>query len=90
MADRWTEEVVLKRTDDRAVGTSVYIVQGEAAILRLQGLLVQFSERCGNASSTLLDLPYFLQKPGLLKRSPRLFLAANRSGVPVGSCCRKI
>lgn len=84
MQDQNTKEVILKRESDLPLGASVYIVRGEAAILRLQGLLVKYSERCQNLSGTLLDLPYFLQKPGFLKRVPYLFLIAKRSGVPVG------
>ena len=76
-------EVVLKRRSDLPVGSSVYVVCGEAAILRLRNLLVQFSERCENPSGTMLDLPYFLQKPGFLKRIPYLFVVSRRSGVDV-------
>ena len=76
-------EVVLKRRSDLSLGSSVYVVRGEAAILRLQTLLIEFNERCQNPSGTMLDLPYFLQKPGFLKRVPYLFLVARRSGAAV-------
>ncbi len=76
-------EVVLKRRSDLPVGSSVYVICGEAAILRLQNLLVQFSERCENPSGTMLDLPYFLQKPGFLKRIPYLLVVSRRSGIDV-------
>lgn len=79
-----TAEVILKRKSDLLLGRSVYVVRGEAAILRLQGLLVQFSAQCQNPSGTLLDLSYFLQKPGFMKRVPYLFVVAKRSGVPIG------
>lgn len=83
MQDRDTTEVVLRRDSDLPLGRSVYVVRGEAAILHLQGLLMRFSAACENPSGTLLDLPYFLQKPGFLKRVPYLFVIAKRSGVPV-------
>ncbi len=58
----------------------MYVVKGERAILALQPLLSRFSEICGQAG-TMQDLPYFLQKPGLLKRVPYLYLLATRSAV---------
>ena len=62
------------------VSSSMYVVKGERAILALQPLLSRFSEICGQAG-TMQDLPYFLQKPGLLKRVPYLYLLATRSAV---------
>ncbi len=85
MQDQNTVEVVLKRQSDLPLGRSVYVVRGEEAILRLQGLLVRFSALCQNPAGTLLDLPYFLQKPGFLKRVPYLFIVAKRSGASVSS-----
>ena len=61
---------------------TIYVVKGERAILALQPLLVRFSETCGQPG-TMQDLPYFLQKPGLLKRVPYLYLVSNRPGVAV-------
>lgn len=58
----------------------VYIVRGERAILALQPLLIQFGDLCGQPG-IMQDLPYFLQKPGLLKRVPYLYLVARRAGV---------
>lgn len=83
MRYRETAEIILKRETDLSLGRSVYVVRGERPILRLQPLLLQFSELCENSSGTLLDLPYFLQKPGFLKRVPYLFVVAKRSGVAV-------
>jgi hypothetical protein len=60
--------------------SSIYVIKGERAILALQPLLVRFSEACGQSGS-MQDLPYFLQKPGLLKRVPYLFLVAKRAGI---------
>ena len=85
MQDRDTVEVVLKRASDLSIGCSVYIVRGETSILQLQSLLVRYSETCQSSSGTLLDLPYFLQKPGFLKRLPYLLIVSKRSGVPVSS-----
>lgn len=85
MQDRDTAEVTLKRAGDLLIGCSVYIVRGDAAILRLQALLVRYSEACSSPSGTFLDLPYFLQKPGFLKRLPYLFIVSKRPGVPASS-----
>ncbi len=60
---------------------SIYVIKGERAILALQPLLIRFSETCGQPSA-MQDLPYFLQKPGLLKRVPYLYLVARRAGIP--------
>ncbi|MGI4855015.1 MAG: hypothetical protein ACRYF4_13335 [Janthinobacterium lividum] len=46
---------------------------------------MRYSEFCQSPSGTFLDLPYFLQKPGFLKRLPYLFVVSKRSGVPVSS-----
>lgn len=72
---------VLLACGDGAYGhATVHVVRGERAVLRLQHLLIGFSEVCGTPSGTLLDLPYFLQKPGLLQRIPYLILVSRRSG----------
>ena len=71
---------ILLACGDGAYGhATVHVVRGERAILRLQGLLIALSETCGMPSGTLLDLPYFLQKPGLLRRVPYLVLVSRRS-----------
>ena len=81
----YTEAVHQDRYSGRAVkagsdASCIYVVKGERAILALQPLLIQFSERCGQPG-TMQDLPYFLQKPGLLKRVPYLYLVATRAGM---------
>ena len=58
----------------------IHVVKGERAILELQHLLIHFSELCGQPG-IMQDLPYFLQKPGLLKRVPYLYLVSKRPGV---------
>ncbi len=76
-----TVESSLPSTGERSLTAStIYVVKGERAILALQPLLIRFSEACGQAG-TMQDLPYFLQKPGLLKRIPYLYLVAKHPGV---------
>jgi hypothetical protein len=55
----------------------VHLVRGAEPILRMRSMLLEFSERC-DQPGTMEDLPYFLSKPGLLKRVPCLFLLAKR------------
>ena len=82
MPSRGIKQVQLAWGDGSYGHNTVHLLRGERAILALQGLLIRFSERCCAQSGTLLDLPYFLQKPGLLKRVPYLILVSRRSGVP--------
>jgi hypothetical protein len=78
-----TQAVFSKKTDpmghsaDFRAKSAIHVIKGEQAILALQPLLNRFSEACGQAG-TMQDLPYFLQKPGLLKRVPYLYLVAKR------------
>src|ERR1700683_4418207 len=51
----------------------VRFVTGRDRVLRLNGRLMEFSERCGQAGA-MHDLAYFLAKPGVLPRIPHLLL----------------
>ncbi|CAN5465724.1 hypothetical protein BH10ACI4_BH10ACI4_36180 [soil metagenome] len=59
---------------------AVHVVRGREAILAMQGMLLEFSERCLQPG-TMEDLTYFLSKPGLLKRVPNLFLIVKRQNL---------
>lgn len=83
MLNRRTKQVRLALHDGSYSLSTVHVLRGERAVLRMQDLLIRFSERCGLPSGTLLDLPYFLQKPGLLKRVPYLFLMSSRPALPL-------
>lgn len=88
---RSIRNAALGRTSASGAGLSapsIYVIKGERAVLALQPLLMRFSEACGQAG-TMQDLPYFLQKPGLLKRVPYLYLVARRPGIPVGELRHK-
>ena len=71
-------KAAVKTIPDRRRQACVLMVRGQKNILALQALLVRFSESCGQAG-TMQDLPYFLQKPGLLKRVPYLCLVSKRA-----------
>lgn len=62
-------------------GANIYVVRGREPILRMQSILTEFSERCGQAGATD-DIGYFLSKPGILQRVPQLLLF-TRLPVPV-------
>ena len=53
--------------------TRIHTICGREAVLRMQPVLEQLSERCGQQGA-MDDLPYFLSKPGALKRIPYLLL----------------
>jgi hypothetical protein len=59
---------------------AVHLARGSDTILKMRGLLVAFSERCGQPG-TMEDLAYFLAKPGLLQRVPCLFLISKRQDI---------
>jgi len=60
--------------------TFVHIVKGRERILAFRRILIPFSERC-EQPGTMEDLPYFLSKPGLLRRVPKLYLVVKRKGL---------
>jgi hypothetical protein len=56
----------------------IRVVRGRENVIRLEALLIAFSERCGQTGA-MQDLAYFLSKPGAMARVPYLVLAL-RSG----------
>lgn len=58
------------------VGGSVHVVRGHNAVLGMQGVLAEFSERCGQPG-VLDDIGYFLSKPGMFARVPHLLLVSK-------------
>ena len=50
-----------------------HLVEDRAAILRLNGILIEFAEGCDQPGA-MQDMAYFLSKPGLLRRTPQLML----------------
>jgi hypothetical protein len=54
-------------------GTTIHTVRGGGAILRLQQVLADLSERCGQPG-VMDDVGYFLSKPGTFRRVPHLLL----------------
>lgn len=57
----------------------VRLIRGERAIVEARNLALAFAERCGQAEA-IRDLPYYLRKPGLLKRTPVLLLVTRADG----------
>ena len=60
-------------TIDTLFGTTIHTVRGGGSILRLQQVLAELSERCGQPG-VMDDVGYFLSKPGTFRRVPHLLL----------------
>lgn len=58
------------------VGTNVHLVRGRGPILKMQEVLSDFSECCGQPGA-FDDVPYFLSKPGIFTRTPYLLLVSK-------------
>lgn len=54
----------------------IRIVEGREAILKMTGTLARFAAVCDQPGA-MQDLAYFLSKPGLLRRVPRLMLISR-------------
>ena len=74
MDDRRTSST---RAPERS-GNTLHTVSGVEAILGMRDLLIEFSLRCDQAG-TMEDLHYFLTKPGLMKRTPKLLLVSRHA-----------
>jgi hypothetical protein len=61
----------------------VHVVSGRENALRLSGLLLAFSERCGQPGA-MQDLAYFLSKPGAMARIPHLLLVSRTPNLDAG------
>lgn len=57
-------------------GANVHVVCGREPILKMQGILADLGERCGQAGA-LDDIGYFLSKPGMFARVPHLLLVSK-------------
>ena len=64
------------RKDAVAIHQATHVLSGRESILRMREMLIEFSLSCGQ-SGTMEDITYFLTKPGLLKRIPKLYLIAK-------------
>jgi hypothetical protein len=62
-----------KDTISTIFGTTIHTVRGGGSILRLQQVLADLSERCGQPG-VMDDVGYFLSKPGTFRRVPHLLL----------------
>jgi hypothetical protein len=60
-------------------GLGVRVLRGQQAILQSEAELCALAERSGQ-KEVLRDLSYYLGKPGLLKRTPVLFLVGSGRG----------
>jgi hypothetical protein len=61
-------------------GATIHIVRGGDSILRLQQVLADLSERCGQPG-VMDDVGYFLSKPGTFRRVPHLLLFSRTSSL---------
>jgi hypothetical protein len=61
-------------------GATIHIVRGGDSILRLQQVLADLSERCGQPG-VMDDVGYFLSKPGTFRRVPHLLLFSKTSSL---------
>jgi hypothetical protein len=78
---------VISRPNDVAVGSisgaTIHTVRGGDSILRLQQVLADLSERCGQPG-VMDDVGYFLSKPGTFRRVPHLLLFSKTSSLDLG------
>lgn len=61
---------------DSVVGVDIHVISGREPILKMQAVLADFSEHCGQAGA-MDDIGYFLSKPGMFRRIPHLLLISK-------------